>query len=124
MTDQIRQHADTVSEHFDLRKYLVNYRIASAGDVAGKGGRAERYEALCEALKPMAGYTFKNFEDDGHHSTSSWIIHASRTAAEVGAELEKLLVKGHDFLAIFEITDENNWSMPDKDGDRAQTTPI
>lgn len=124
MTDQIRQHADTVSEHFAVKKYLVNYRIASAGDAAGKGDRAERYEALCEALKPMAGYSFKNFDDDGHHSTSSWIIHVSKTAEQVGVELEKLLVERHDFLAIFEISEENNWSMPEADGDRAQTTRI
>ncbi|MDM8354000.1 hypothetical protein [Brevundimonas diminuta] len=124
MTSQIRQHADTVSEHFAITPYLVNYRISSSGDGAGRGDRADRYDALCEALKPMAGSSFKNFEDGGHHSTSSWIINVSKTAEQVGAELERLLVKGHDFLAIFEIADGNRWSMPDEDGDRAQTVRI
>lgn len=125
MNTQIREYADQVDQHFSMKTYLVNYRVASTGESAGKGDRATRYDALCEALKPMAGSRLSNFEDGGHHSTSSWIIHQSRPAAkQIGKALEGLLVKGHDFLAIFEINGENRWSMPDHDGDRAQTVPL
>lgn len=124
MTTQIRDHANQVEKLFAVTTYLVNYRVSSGGDDAGKGDRAARYEVLCERLKLMAGSRFSNFDDGGHVSTSSWIIHEARSAEDIGSELEALLVKGHDFLAIFQIYGENRWSMPDQDGDRAQTVRL
>lgn len=124
MNTALRDHADKVEKLFSVTTYLVNYRLSSEGDGVGKGTRAERYAALCEKLKKMAGSELRNFDDGGHVSTSSWIINEPRTAKAIGESLETLLVKNHDFLAIFEIEDSNRWSMPDSDGDRAQTTAL
>lgn len=125
MSTDIRANIDHVDRLSPSTPYLVNYRLSSKADpTSDKGDRKARYAALRRTLELLAGSELNLFEDEGHISTSSWIIYASESAKVVGQKLQELLAPGYDFLAVFEIKTEYRWSLPDKDGDRAQSIKL
>lgn len=119
MPDPLRQHIDEVMRGSSLTAYLVLYRLSTKAEESLLGDRTTRYEKLVEKLEKLEGEDLSLFEDEGHISTSSWLVRSTLTANELGGKLHNGLDKKHDHLAVFEVADGNRWSMPMKGGDRA-----
>lgn len=102
------------------KRYLVVYRISTEAETSLSGPRDARYGALIEKLERLEAERLSLFEDEGHISTSCWIVRSTLSAAQLGGDLHNALDKAHDHLAVFEVHNENQWSMPDA---RLRTAP-
>jgi len=101
----------------DLTKsYLVVYRLSSKAETSLSGDRDARYRNLVDKLEGLQAEPLSLFEDEGHVSTSCWLLRSPLSASQLGGDLHNPLDKVHDHLAVFEVDDENQWSMRDRSG--------
>lgn len=121
LPDDLRETINTVMLAEMTKTYLVVYRISTKAETALSGDYDTRYGALIEKLEGLEAEKLSLFEDEGHVSTSCWIVRSPKTAAALGRDLHNPLDKRHDHLAVFEVDDENQWSMRDKEG---RTAPV
>ncbi|MGQ3150396.1 hypothetical protein [Brevundimonas mediterranea] len=103
------------------KRYLIVYRISTEAETSLSGNRDARYRNLIEKLERLEAERLSLFEDEGHVSTSCWIVRSPLSAAQLGGDLHNPLDKVNDHLAVFEVDDENQWSMPDA---RDRTAPV
>lgn len=101
--------------------YLVVYRVSTKAEGSLLGDRAARYANLVAKLETLEAEHLSLFEDEGHISTSCWIVRSQNRAAQIGGDLHNVLDKVHDHLAVFAVDDENQWSMRDRSG---RTAPV
>lgn len=114
--DSLRQTiTDTLLEGM-TKTYLVVYRLSSKAEDSLSGDYDKRYGALIEKLERLEAERLSLFDDEGHASTSCWMVRSNQSAPALGGDLHNPLDKRHDYLAVFEVDDKNQWSMRDRQG--------
>jgi len=101
----------TTAKKQELKAYLVTYRID--GQRTPQGSRQQRYDALIALLDDLPPVDRReHFEDDGHLSTSSWLVKApDANAKALGRRLARVLTKGVDLLEVMRVAADTRFEL-------------